>query len=346
MVDKVKMGIVGCGMVSKNVMTARKFAKIKDIDFVACADTNVELATRFAKKHKIKEHHGSLEALLEKGDVDAVYLAVPHFLHVDLVSKALKAGKHVFCEKPIATSMEDGLKLCNLAKKEGLKFGVNYQYRYDKGLHSMVKTIQNGNLGEIYHAAVRVPWYRDPAYFEKSKWHKKWETSGGGTLITHTSHAIDILAWALGKPSTISGECNTKRYGDIGVEVEENAAGVIKFESGAIATILGSQVTKPSRQNCYWTFCGEHGTIKAKYLFSMYAKVKYRGLKKVKVNPPRASFLAIIGSFRGFAAWVLKEIPYLTPGWEALKALCIVKAIYRSNDDITKVEVGPLEWWH
>ncbi|MHA1372528.1 MAG: Gfo/Idh/MocA family protein, partial [Promethearchaeota archaeon] len=228
---RIRLGIVGCGMISNNLMLARHFDKIKEIEFVAALDVNADKARKFAKKNGIKESYTCIDDMLDAGGLDAVYLAVPHHLHLPLFKRVVKAGLHVFCEKPIALNVKEGLEMVSLAEKHGIKFGINYLYRYDKGIHRMVKTIHAGNLGKPFYSIALIPWLRkEDNYFSKSPWHKKWETSGGGTLITHASHSIDIMAWALGKPAIISGEHDTFRYREIGLEVEDVAAGLIKFK--------------------------------------------------------------------------------------------------------------------
>ncbi|MHA1681224.1 MAG: Gfo/Idh/MocA family protein [Promethearchaeota archaeon] len=344
--SKVKMSIVGCGMIADHLMTAKKLFKLRDIDFCSCVDTNEDRLLEFSRKNKIHDHYTNFDEMLENDEVDAVYLAVPHFLHKDLVTKTIRAGKHIFCEKPIATTVKDGIEMARMADEHGIKLGINYQYRYDKGLYAMAQTVRRGRMGELYYSTISVPWNRPESYFEKSPWHKKWESSGGGTLITHASHAIDIMAWAMGKPRTISGEYNTKKFRNIGLEVEDNGIGIVKFESGAIATILSSQASSPSSPHVNMTFQGERGRIECKYILTLYAKVKYKNIKKVKEKPPASSTLALIGSFRGFARWLLEDVPYLTTGWEALKALFIVKSIYESARSGNKIHCSNLEWWN
>jgi len=342
--NKVHMGIAGCGMIARNVMMLAKIDRIQDIQFAACMDVNEEAARQFAKRFGIRKVHVDYESLIADPEIEAIYIAVPHHLHSDLVSKAIKAGKHVLCEKPIATSLDDGLAMARLADDAGIKLGINYMYRYNGGLYKMVESVRSGLLGKPYYATVQVPWNRPASYFEKSPWHKKWETSGGGTLITQTSHVIDLMAWALGKPANISGEIGTFRFGDLGVEVEDIGVGTVKFESGAIATILGSQATKPPKhtQIGFW---GEKGSVECTYWHDIIARVKYHGIKHVKTSTPTRGLHALTRSIRGFARWVLDGTSYLCNAWEALKPLYIVLSMYESARNETKIHCQELDWW-
>ncbi|MHA1891123.1 MAG: Gfo/Idh/MocA family protein [Promethearchaeota archaeon] len=343
---KMKFGIIGCGMISHHLMSAKFIAPIKEMNFIACMDVNGDVARNFAKKYHVKHFYSTVEEILELDELDAVYIAVPHFLHREIATLALNSGKNVFLEKPIATTVDDGLFITKLADKKGLKLGINYQYRYDRTLNVMANAIRDGILGDVYHAYVLVPWLRPVSYFEKSPWHKEWGKSGGGTLITHASHAIDLLTWSLGKPEAISGEYNSKRFKDIGLEVEDNGAGLVKFESGAIALIMGSQATTPGDKNVYFSFSGEKGSIRCTYYYTVNARVKYRGVNKPRMKPPLNGRIALINSFRGYARWLLDEQEYLTTGWEALKALYIVKGIYKSADSGEKIRCNDASWWH
>ena len=307
-------------------------------------DVNEQVATRFSKRFHIKKAYMNFESMLEDPAVDAVYVAVPHHLHRSMVTKALDAGKHVLCEKPIAISIPDGIAMAELADKKGLKLGINYMYRYDKNMYRMVNSVRSGNIGTPYYAIVQIPWFRKPSYFEKSPWHKKWETSGGGTLITQTSHAIDLMAWAMGKPATISGEIGTFRFGNIGLEVEDVGIGSVRFESGALGVILGSQATKPQKPDQIG-FYGEKGSIECTYWYSFIARLHCRYVKRTSLKPPTRGLASITSSFRGFARWVLDGSPYLCTAWDALKPLYIVTALYESAKSGKKIHCTSLDWW-
>ncbi|HME54303.1 MAG TPA: Gfo/Idh/MocA family oxidoreductase [Candidatus Lokiarchaeia archaeon] len=343
--NKVHIGIAGCGMIAHNVLMLSKIDRMRDVQFIACMDVDVQAAQQIAKRFGIRNVHVDYESLITDPEIEAIYIAVPHHLHRDLVTRAIEAGKHVLCEKPIATSLEDGIAMARLADDAGIKLGINYMYRYNGGLFKMVDSVRAGLLGKPYYATIQLPWSRPASYFENSPWHKKWETSGGGTLITQASHVIDLMAWALGKPASISGEIGTFKFGDIGVEVEDIGVGTIKFASGAIATILGSQATRPPKHTQIG-FYGEKGSIECTYWHDIIARVKYRGIRPVRAHAPTRGLHALTRSFRGFARWILDGTPYLCNGWEALKPLFIVLSIYESAKDGTKIHCPELDWWH
>lgn len=214
------------------------------IRVTACMDIVPERAEGFAGKNGIKMWYTDYKTMLSAGGFSAVYLAVPHFLHADMILQALEAGYHVFVEKPVTLTVEEAQRVEAEAGRTGLKVAVNYQYRYNAGAARMMQKIHGGSIGKPLSAVVQVPWSRDESYFSKAPWHGRKAQAGGGTLLTQGSHVLDIALDVLGA-GAVSGHSVLSSYRHTAVEVEDHCAGVLKLENGCTVTLLCTMAGSP-----------------------------------------------------------------------------------------------------
>lgn len=318
---KLNLGIVGCGDIAG--FTALVSRLVPRVRLAVCCDVHPERAQAFAKRHRIPQTYTDYAEMLERANPDAIYLAVPHNLHYEMVLLAVKAGKPVFVEKPVTRTLEEGLKLVETVA--GQKVGVNYQYRYDSGCYALGRAVQAGALGRIYSVRINIPWHRTKSYFDGAVWHSTIARSGGGTLITQGSHFLDAALWALGE-KPVSAVGYAAKHG-FEVEVETLAHGIIQTSSGTLISITSSMVAA-SEQAVTIEVYGESGT--AVYRDLPLPSVKFTGVRVRKERPPERGVHALQRSLAGFANWVLTDKPYLTPAHETLPVLAAVDGIYRS----------------
>ena len=318
---KLNLAIVGCGDIAR--FTALVSRLVPQVRLAACCDVNAERAGNFTKRHRIPQTYIDYAEMLEKASLDAVYLAVPHNLHYEMIMSAVEAGKPVFVEKPITRTLEEAKKLVEMVG--GQKVGVNYQYRYDSGCYALGRAVQAGALGKIHSIRINIPWHRTQSYFDSADWHKTIAQAGGGTLITQASHFMDVALWALGEqPVTAMGYAASPGFE---VEVDTLAHGIIQTSGGTLVNITSSMVAA-SEQAVIIEVYGEKGT--AMYRDLPLPSVKFVGVKVHKEPPPERGLHALQRSLAGFANWVLTEKTYLTPAHETLPVLAAVDGIYRS----------------
>ena len=323
---KFRLGIVGCGDIAGYMAwLARLHPKIQ---LTACCDSNSEKAKSFARKHRIPQVFTGYSDLLARGDLDAVYLAVPHHLHLPLADQAIQARIPVFLEKPLACTVADGLSLVETCLRHEVKVGVNYQYRYDSGCYALRRAVQSGALGAVFSVRINVPWRRERSYFQQSGWHTSLAQSGGGTLITQGSHFLDIALWALDEqPLSCVGYTQRSELPD--VEVEDLAMGIVQMKSGALIQI-SSTMAAAREQAVTIEVYGEAGT--ARYTNQPVPRISFRGIRVKKEKPPVRGLHALQRSLEGFRRWVVSDEDYLTPAEAALPALSVVESIYRSAE--------------
>ncbi len=321
--DKVKLAIIGCGEIAQFTALFGRLSR-RILMTVAC-DVDVERAKRFAKRYGIPQtEHDYAEVLAS--DVDAVYLAVPHNLHFEMIKAAIEAKKAVFVEKPVTRTYSEGVEICRLVELAQGKVAVNYQYRYDSGCYAMVRAAQSGKLGKIFAIRINVPWHRQEDYFEKSVWHQKISSAGGGTLITQGSHFLDIALWALGS-QPISAVGYTKQRKFKNVEVEDLAQGIVEMSDGALIQI-STTMASASEQAATIEIYAEKAS--AVYSNKPWPNVKFIGVNIHKQLPLIWGVHALQRSLEGFGKWIQTGDPHLVSVRESLLALSVVEAIYRS----------------
>ncbi len=243
--DKVRMGIIGCGRIA-DMKHFPAIAKAKDrIALVACCDLVEERAERAVAGFGDKgaKTYVDYRKLLEDKSIDVVSVLTPNNSHSVLTVDSLEAGKHVLCEKPMAVTAPDAMKMLEAANRTGKKLTIGYQNRFRKDVQILQRACRAGDLGEIYFAkthAVRrkaVPTWG--VFLDKS-------LQGGGPLIDIGTHALDITLWAMDnyKPKQVTGSVFHKLKDNYEgnlfgpwdpktIETEDSAFGYIKMEGGA-----------------------------------------------------------------------------------------------------------------
>ena len=324
MTDPLRLAIVGCGWVAGYMAL---FARLnRRIRLVACCDHTLANAERLAARYRVPHTYDDYRAMLEREALDAVYLAVPHDLHLQMARRAVESGRHVFLEKPIARTLAEGQQITRLTRAAGVRVGVNYQYRYDPACYALAMAGRQGHLGKLHYGRCNVPWQRGADYFEQGPWRGQLARAGGGTLITQGSHLLDVLLWALGgQPRAALGATARRSFAQ--VEVEDLAQGMVEMEDGALAQFSSSMVASPEQALTIELY-GEKGT--AVYRDRPWPWVRFLGRRVKRARPPVWGIHPLQRSLEAFRAWVAEERPYLTPAEEALPVLATIEAIYRS----------------
>jgi predicted dehydrogenase len=249
---KLKVGIIGCGgiAVQKHLSS---IAGINEAEITAFCDIIPERAEELCKKFGAQgaKTYTDYKDLLKDGSIDVVHVCTPNRSHSPITVDALEAGKHVMCEKPMATSYAEAKKMVEAAKKTGKLLTIGYQYRCMPAPLYLKKVCERGDLGEIYFAkahAIRRRGVPTWGVFLKEK------EQGGGPLIDIGTHALDMTLWMMDnyKPKSVTGTVYKKLNGnpDCGnifgpwdpkeFTVEDSAFGFITMENGATIILEAS----------------------------------------------------------------------------------------------------------
>ena len=192
---KLGVGIIGCGMISGNHFHA--LSKLTTAEVRAVCDIDAA-KLRKAMEEQHTEGHADWRELIRRGDIDAVHICVPHYLHAEMSIAALRAGKHVLCEKPMGVSLAEAKAMEDAARESGKTLTVCFQNRYNGASRRMKEVIAGGALGRMLGGSAFVTWNRAEPYYRDSGWRGRWDTEGGSVLINQAVHTLDLLRWLAG----------------------------------------------------------------------------------------------------------------------------------------------------
>ncbi len=227
---KLKVGIIGCGRIS--IMHFVSADVLEYAELVACCDIKDDCLNYAAEKYNLRAYKDYKE-MLEKEELDAVHLCLPHYIHSQVACYAMEHGVNVITEKPMDINMENALRAVETAKKTGKKFGVISQCRYNNSAQLVKETVSSGKLGKIISARSTLTWSRSDDYYSGSDWKGTWDKEGGGVVIDQAIHSIDLVHWIIDS-EVESVSVSMANRGHNTVVVEDSAEGLIKYKSGAV----------------------------------------------------------------------------------------------------------------
>ncbi|TLK56540.1 Gfo/Idh/MocA family oxidoreductase [Glutamicibacter sp. V16R2B1] len=238
----LRVGIVGCGNISNN--HARAYAGIEGVRVVGVCDVDLARAKTSARQWQVPHAVQSVQQLLEL-DLDIVSVCTPHPTHEQVVLQAAAAGVHVLCEKPIAVDVSSAERMIHACDVARVKLGVLFQRRFWPAAQKLRELVDDGTLGTPVLGQASVLLHREPEYYSADAWRGTWNTDGGGVLMTQAIHYLDLLQWYMGPVAEVYGSINTFKHSE-NIEVEDSASVLLKFTSGAMATLNASTAANPS----------------------------------------------------------------------------------------------------
>ncbi|MCS7119999.1 MAG: Gfo/Idh/MocA family oxidoreductase [Nitrososphaerota archaeon] len=238
----VRFGIIGVGVGANLCAEAFSLLGPGVARLIAAAGQREERVKEFASKWNLNLWYTSYMEMLEKAPIDAVIISVPHYLHCPIALDAIRLGRHVLVDKPIALNLEEADRMIEAARRSDVKLGVILQSRFDPTFRRVKQVADEGGFGRLILGEADVKWFRDQKYYDDSRWRGRWSTEGGGALINQSIHTIDLLLWIIGKPRRLWAQIGTYAHK---IEVEDLAVAAIRFENGALGVIQGSTATYP-----------------------------------------------------------------------------------------------------
>ncbi|MBO0994815.1 Gfo/Idh/MocA family protein [Bacillus sp. SD088] len=249
--SNVKIGIIGCGNISSIYCQAGQ--KFEGLEIHACADLDYSRAKARAVEFNIPKAY-TVEQLLADPEIEIIInLTIPQ-AHAEVCIQALKAGKHVYVEKPLAITLEDGKRILEIAEAKNLMVGGAPDTFLGGGIQTCRKLIDEGVIGDVVAATgfMMSPghesWHPDPAFYYQY---------GGGPMLDMGPYYITALINLIGPIRRVTGSTritykertitSKPKYGKkIKVEVPTHVTGLLDFENGAIATLITSFDVKGS----------------------------------------------------------------------------------------------------
>lgn len=260
----VRFGIVGCGSASIPVCEAIIASPLAEL--AAAYDVNTELTHDLGQRFQVPAKE-TFSDLLNDATVDAVYVAVPHYLLTPLTMQVLEAGKHALTEKPLATSLQQIDMLIGLAAIQELALGVFYEMRYAPAHALARELIQAGAIGDIIAVQVQTLIDKPLSYWQSgytgrsiNPWRGLKAQAGGGVVLMNTSHLLDALTYVTGlKVTSVSAEIGTLVSK---VEVEDIATAALRFNNGAIGSLISGAHINGAHHEEYCCLHGTEGQIR------------------------------------------------------------------------------------
>lgn len=261
-----RYGIIGCGEIS--LITCQGIAAARHAQIKMVMDLNPELSGELGEKYQIASTT-DLDELLGSETIDAVYIAVPHFLHKQAAVKSALAGKHVLLEKPIGLNMDEANEIVAATAKADVRVGVAMVRRYCREVLEIRRLIAAGAIGEVVATFIPVLKSKKASYWQggftgrnPSDWRRKRATSGGGVLIMNVFHDLDAMNFMTGLQcvgaSGLYGTYATR------IEVEDYITASLKYDNGAIGTVIASSAVpghNPPGHNVCTRIFGKTGQI-------------------------------------------------------------------------------------
>lgn len=348
---EVKVGIIGCGGIA-NGKHMPSLSKLPNVKMVAFCDLELERAEKAKKDYgtedaKVFTDYRDLVAL---EDIEVIHVLTPNSSHAELSIAALDKGKHVMCEKPMASTYEDAKAMCEAAKRNNKLLTVGYQTRSHATFQYARNLIENGELGEIYY--VKAPAVRRRGaplwgvFLDKEK-------QGGGPMIDIGTHSIDAALYLMNnyEVESVFGSvfrklADTAMYSnEWGIWdpkdfiVEDSAFAHVKFKNGALMIVETAWLINMEEGDCT-TLCGTKGGIKMKGDTVRINGEKDNALYVNEVKPNSTNRTLFKGQnltaeeyeAKQWIYSVINNIPPLTKPEEACVVSRVIEAVYKSSE--------------
>jgi predicted dehydrogenase len=255
----INWGIIGCGNVTE-VKSGPAFNKVSGSRLAAVMRRNIKLAEDYAARHNVPKSYGDADSLINDPEIDAVYVATPPGSHAEYAIKAIKAGKPVYIEKPMAAKYAECIEINRAAKKYRVPVFVAYYRRALPGFLKVRELITSGRIGNA--RAVSIQLFKSPSDEEKSgklPWRVDPEIAGGGHFYDLASHQLDYLDFLFGPVEKIkSAALNAGRL----YKAEDFVAAQFIFSGGIVCNGMWCFSLSPDSNRDIIEIFGEKGTIK------------------------------------------------------------------------------------
>jgi UDP-N-acetyl-2-amino-2-deoxyglucuronate dehydrogenase len=252
---KIRIGVVGCGRISKNHFGAID-ANAQDLELVAACDIDRRALEAVTGKYPINGYT-DLETMLARESLDVVAICTPSGMHPDQAVFAASLGVNVITEKPMATRWHDGLRMVKACDAAGVRLLVVKQNRRNATLQLLKRAVEEKRFGKIHMVHLNVFWSRPQSYYDQSKWRGTWEFDGGA-FMNQASHYVDLLDWLIGPVEKVQAMMSTTRN----IEVEDTGVLNIRWRSGALGSMSVTMLTYPANLEGSITILGEKGTAR------------------------------------------------------------------------------------
>ncbi len=328
----LKLGLIGCGRISKNHFEAVQ--QIPEAEFCAVADIDRSRAEHAAEFYKIPGVYTDYIEMLETEKLDAVSICTPSGMHPQMGIDVANHKINVITEKPMAINIAAADALIKACDKNKVHLFVVKQNRLNNTMQLLKRAMDKDRFGKIYIAQSNVFWQRPQSYYATAKWRGTWEFDGGA-FMNQASHYVDAMCWLLGNVESVMAYTATMERR---IEAEDSGCALLHFRSGAIASINVTMLTYPKNFEGSITIIGEKGTVKVggiavnkieKWEFDEYDDDDRIALD-ANYQPPNVYGFGHTPYYHNVTGVLLGRAEPTTDGRDGRKSVEIIQAIYQS----------------
>jgi 1,5-anhydro-D-fructose reductase (1,5-anhydro-D-mannitol-forming) len=331
-VDRIGWGIVGLGRIA-NTEIAPAVAAAPNSTLAAVSSRDAARANDFAARHGAATAYDDYQALLDDPAVDAVYIATPNGLHADQVVQAAESGKHVLCDKPLATTVADAERAIAACRAAAVGLGVMFQTRNHEGMSEIRRLVADGEIGAVRLVQIQV----SPGRALPVGWRTDASLAGAGVMNNLGVHAYDLLRYLLGAEVT---EATAMVASEPGFDVDTMALALLRFDNGALAYVNANQAVPNTHPDL--SVYGTEGTVLGRNI----TRANLQGSISVlggtsggseRTVSTRGPFVVTVSNF---AEAVLRRRQPDPSGLDALRSVELVEALMRSAREGRSVRLG------
>ena len=299
---EIKWGIIGCGNVTE-LKSGPAFNKVEDSKLVAVMRRNTDLAQDYAQRHNVSKFYSDASELINDSEVNAVYIATPPNSHALYAIEAMKAGKPVYVEKPMARNYAECLEMIRVSEETGMPLHVAYYRRTLPAFLKVKELVDNGSIGKPLTVNIKlykVFGERDK-FPDKQSWHVNPEIAGAGHFYDLASHQFDFLDFVFGPVTKVNGVArNIVGY----YKAEDTVSAAFSFESDVVGSGSWCFVVDEKSEEDSIELHGTNGKIKFSCfdLGNVELTTKEGTQKFSFTNPENISFLLVqqlVGALQG-----------------------------------------------
>lgn len=327
----IRWGVIGAGNVFE-YKSGPAFYQTPNSELVAVMRTDGARAKETAQRHGAQRWYTDARALVNDPDVNAVYIASPHYLHPEHVALTAAAKKAVLCEKPLGVSVAQAQECVDVCRTHGVMLTVAYYRRFWDITQAMLKYLRDGAIGEVVVARAQVTDFFGAG--DERTWLFSREKTGGDALANVGAHWVDLFRYLLGDVTDVMAYCSSKFSG---FETDDTTITEMQMASGALASLIVTRRT-PVNTNEVDLF-GTEGRLYASPFSDGRLVLQRRGHEPEVMQLPRrgvmhTDLLAVL------VPRMLRGEPSPLPGEEAVAVWRVMQAAYQSSQEGTRVSVA------
>lgn len=319
--DPIGWGIAGLGRIAGTEI-APAVTAAGNSALAAVSSRDAGRARNFADQHGAASAYDDYRAMLADPAVDAVYIATPNSLHADQVVQAAEAGKHVLCDKPLATTIPDAERAVAACQAAGVRLGVTFQTRNHEGMSDLRRLLADGEIGAVRLVQIEV----SPGRALPGGWRTDPALAGVGVMNNLGVHAYDLLRYLL---DAEVAEATAVVDVEPGFAVDTMALALLRFDTGALAYVNANQSVPNSQPDL--SIYGTEGTVLGRRITRPNLEGSISVLGRSGSTDRQVSTAgAFVTTVAGFAAAVLQERDPTPSGLDGLRSVQLTDALARS----------------